>query len=194
MTSHRLRIATPEDAGRIGEIYAPYVVSTSITFEFEPPGRDEFRERLEKTLHRWPWLVLEVGSRLIGYAYATEHRSRAAYQWSVDVAVYVDGAAHRRGVGRGLYEALLPILALQGYRNAYAGITLPNTSSIGLHERMGFEPIGVYRRVGWKLGAWHDVGWWQLTLRSHDPAPAPPIAFSELRTRPEVETIFVPSG
>ena len=108
-----------------------------------------------------------------GYAYASRHRDRAAYQWSIDVSVYVRADAHRRGIGRALYAALLRIVVAQGFYNAYAGITLPNPASVGLHESFGFRPVGMYRRVGHKLGAWHDVGWWALDLQ---PRPASPAA------------------
>ncbi len=181
-TSHlALRVARPEDGTRLAEIYAPYVSATPITFEVDPPGAVAMSERVERTLARWPWLVWEAEGRVVGYAYASEHRARAAYRWCVEVAVYVDRHAHRRGVGRALYGALLPILERQGYRNAYAGITLPNAASVGLHETVGFVAVGVYRRIGWKLGAWHDVGWWSRDLAPHDSDPADPVPFPELR-------------
>ena len=114
---------------------------------------------------------------MLGYAYASRHRERAAYQWSVDVSVYVRADAHRRGIGRALYTALLRIVTAQGFYGAYAGITLPNASSVGLHEAMGFRAVGVYRAVGYKLGAWHDVGWWDLDARcTPGVAPPPPLA------------------
>lgn len=176
-----VRVARPEDAARIAAIYAPYVESTPITFEIDPPSADDMRERVERIQARWPWLVWEDGGRVLGYAYAGEHRARAAYRWCVEVAVYVAAGAQRRGVGRALYGALLPMLVLQGFRNAYAGITLPNPASVALHEAVGFVPLGVYRRVGWKLGAWHDVGWWSRDLAPHDALPSEPVPFPELR-------------
>jgi L-amino acid N-acyltransferase YncA len=120
--------------------------------------------------------VLEEDGEVAGYAYASQHNSRAAYRWAVDVAVYVDPSRRRRGAGRRLYGALLEELRERGYRIACAGITLPNDASVGLHEALGFEPVGIYRRVGWKAGAWHDVGWWQLELTPAgvDP-PAEPV-------------------
>jgi L-amino acid N-acyltransferase YncA len=110
------------------------------------------------------WLVAESGGKVAGYAYGSPHRERAAYASSCDVAVYVDPAHSRRGIGRALYEALLPALANRGFHAAFAGIALPNDASVGLHEAIGFTPVGIYREVGWKLGQWRDVGWWQRLL------------------------------
>jgi L-amino acid N-acyltransferase YncA len=151
------------------------VTDTIISFEFEPPTAEEMRRRIELTLQRYPWLVCERhDGRLLGYACAGAHGSRAAYQWSVNVSVYVHGEARRMGVGRALYASLFAVLALQGFYNAYAGATLPNPASVGLHEAVGFRPVGVYRGVGYKLGAWHDVVWWHLPLRERVADPAPP--------------------
>lgn len=174
-----LRLARPQDAAAVAAIYGPVVETSPTTFELEVPSAEELRRRIEETLARWPWLVCDDGAGVSGYAYATRHRERGAYQWSADVSVYVAPPAHRRGVGRALYTALLEILALQGYCNAYAGITLPNEASVGLHEAMGFRHLGVYRGVGHKLGRWHDVGWWHLALRPRPENPEPP---SPLRT------------
>ena len=168
-----IRLATADDAEPVQGIYAPIVRDTVISFEVDPPSVAEMRQRILDTLAHWPWLVCEHDGDVIGYAYAGKYRVRAAYQWSVDVSVYIHERARRRGVGRALYSALLRILALQGFYNAQAGITLPNAASVRLHEAMGFQPIGVYRKIGYKLGAWHDVGWWQLVLRPHAPSPVP---------------------
>jgi L-amino acid N-acyltransferase YncA len=161
-----IRVATIADAAAIAAIYAPVVANTSISFELTPPSPSEMRERIAKTLPSLPWLVSEdAHGRIDGYAYASRHRERLAYQWSVDVTAYVREDARGTGVGRRLYQALLAELTALGYCQAFAGIALPNAASIALHESMGFEPIGIYRRVGFKLGAWHDVGWWQKQLR-----------------------------
>jgi L-amino acid N-acyltransferase YncA len=169
-----IRLATERDAEEIAAIYAPNVTDTIISFESEPPTADEMRLRIEGTLERYPWLVCERRGRVLGYAYAGAHGSRAAYRWSVDVSVYVHEEAHRTGVGRALYTSLFAALDLQGIYNAYAGATLPNPASVGLHESVGFRPVGVYRGVGYKLGAWHDVGWWHLPLRERVANPDPP--------------------
>jgi L-amino acid N-acyltransferase YncA len=169
-----IRLATERDAEQIAALYAPYVTDTVISFESEPPTADEMRRRIRDTLERYPWVVCERQGRVLGYAYAGAHGSRAAYRWSVDVSVYVREGAHRTGVGRALYTSLFAALDLQGFYNAYAGATLPNPASVGLHEAMGFRSVGVYRGVGYKMGAWHDVGWWHLPLRERVADPDPP--------------------
>jgi phosphinothricin acetyltransferase len=168
----RLRLATEDDAAQIQAIYAPIVRDTPISFELEPPSVDEMRQRIARTVPRFPWVVCVREATVLGYAYASAHRERAAYQWSVDASVYIHEAARGKGIGRALYTALFPLVARQGFFNVYAGITLPNPASVGLHEAMGFRPVGIYRAVGYKLGAWHDVGWWDLSL--HDDRFAPP--------------------
>ncbi len=173
-----IRLATERDAEAIQRIYAPFVLHTAVSFETEPPSVDQMRSRIVKTLARLPWLVCEWNddreNNVIGYVYASQHRERPGYTWSVDVAVYIDEEHRRHGVGRALYTSLFQALRLQGFYNAYAGIALPNPGSVGLHESLGFEPVGIYRAIGYKLGGWHDVGWWQLALRPHSAAPAPP--------------------
>ncbi len=173
-----IRTATPADAAAIAAIYDPIVKGTTISFEAEPPGEAEMRARIEKTLDTLPWLVAEDSTGAVcGYAYASKHRERAAYQWSVDTTVYVREDQRGRGVGRALYGRLLPLLAELGYCQAFAGIALPNDGSIGLHEAVGFTALGVYRDVGFKQGQWRDVGWWQKTLARPDD-PQPPRAFA----------------
>ena len=173
-----IRPAVETDAAQILSIYSPIVTHTAISFEVAPPTVDEMRARISSTLARFPWLVSSEAEQVLGYAYASQHRQRAAYQWSVDVSVYVRTDVQRRGVARSLYVSLFEILRSEGYYTAFAGITLPNEASIGLHTRLGFEPVGVYRGVGYKLGCWHDVSWWQLTLRAAEGIPSPPRAFA----------------
>lgn len=174
----KIRTAHPDDAPAIAAIYAPVVAGTAISFETEPPDAAEMRARIAKTLGAGlPWLVAEADGVVCGYAYASKHRERAAYQWSVDTTVYVADGRRGQGVGRALYGALLPLLAGLGYCQAFAGIALPNVASVGLHEAVGFAPLGVYRNVGFKLGQWRDVGWWQRALREPDPVPSAPQAF-----------------
>jgi phosphinothricin acetyltransferase len=145
-------------------IYAPYVTDNWVSFELEPPSADEMAGRIANHGASHGWLVAELDGDVVGYAYGSPHRTRAAYSNSCDVAVYVDPAHARQGIGRALYTELLPLLAAKGFHAAFAGIALPNDASIGVHEAMGFTPVGIYREVGWKLGGWRDVGWWQRLL------------------------------
>lgn len=161
---HAIRSAAGADAAALQAIYAPIVETTAISFEEVPPTVAEMAERVEATLRSYPYLVAENGGRVVGFAYASQHRARAAYRRSVDVTVYVAEHVRGAGVGRALYGALLPMLAERGFHAAFGGIALPNPGSVALHEAMGFEPVGVYREVGFKLGRWHDVGWWQRLL------------------------------
>lgn len=169
-----LRLATPRDAGGLRDIYAPIVLDSPTSFELVPPSEEEMAARVRKTLPRFPWLVCAAGERLLGHAYAGAHNERAAYQWSVNVSVYVHAQARRMGVGHALYGTLFAILRLQGFFGAYAGITLPNAASVGFHESLGFTSVGTFEGVGYKLGAWHDVGYWHRTIQPRDGSPAPP--------------------
>jgi L-amino acid N-acyltransferase YncA len=176
-----LRVATPDDADAIAAIYAPIVASTPISFELVPPSADEMRQRIVATLERLPWLVsLDASGAVDGYVHAGRHKERPAYQWSVDVTAYVREDARGRGVGKRLYGRLFEELVALGYFQAFAGIALPNAASVALHESVGFQPLGVYRNVGFKFGAWRDVGWWQRPLRPLD-EPSPPRPFDARR-------------
>jgi L-amino acid N-acyltransferase YncA len=164
-----IRPAVEQDAAAVVRIYAPYVEQTAISFEEIVPTADDMAARINKCCTRWQWLVAEIDGDVVGYAYGSQHRERAAYRWSVEVSAYVDRAHHRRGIGRALYNTLFAELADKGFCNAFAGITLPNDPSVKLHTSMGFEPIGTFRSVGWKFGTWHDVAWLQRQLRSRPP-------------------------
>jgi len=160
-----IRPADPaRDAAACAAIYAPFVLGSAVSFEEVPPSADDFAAKIAQLSATHPYLVCERDGAVAGFAYGAPHRERAAYRWACDVSVYVDPAWHRRGIGRALYEALLARLRAQRFHVACAGITLPNDASVGLHEALGFEPVGVYRGIGWKAGAWRDVGWWQLRL------------------------------
>jgi phosphinothricin acetyltransferase len=174
VTEILLRVATPADATTVQAIYAPIVRETFISFELEAPSVEEMATRIATTLETYPYLVAEWGGEVVGYAYAGAHRTRAAYQWSVDVTAYVAPHAQRQGVGHQLYVRLLDLLAAQGFHRAFAGIALPNDASVALHESVGFTPIGRYPDVGFKLGEWRDVGWWSRPLRSGPPGPITP--------------------
>ena len=185
MTGRAIRMATESDADQIAAIYAPYVRDTPISFELVPPTDEQMAERVRTLTATYPWLVCVEGATVLGYAYGGRYRERAAYQWSVETTVYVRADAQRCGIGRALYTALLPIVSAQGLCNAYAVITVPAAGSVGLHESIGFRPVGVCRGVGYKLGAWHDVGTWELPLRPHPSEPVPPRPVGAVRDSPE---------
>lgn len=159
-----IRPAAVTDAEAIQRIYAPIVENTAISFEYVPPSIVEMAERITSTSRAYPYLVAVDGSGVCGYVYANAHRERAAYRHSVDTTVYIAPEAQGRGVGRALYSELLPQLQQRGFHMAFAGIALPNAASIALHESVGFEPLGIYREVGFKFDRWHDVAWWQCPL------------------------------
>jgi L-amino acid N-acyltransferase YncA len=160
----QIRDATTADADVCAAIYAPYVTDTVISFEAEPPTPADMSERITEALRTHSWLVAEWEGGVVGYAYGHPFASRTAYRWSCETAIYIDHAHRGIGIGRALYSALLERLASRGYRLAIAGVTLPNDASVGLHRYVGYEPIGVYRHVGWKNDAWHDVAWFQKDL------------------------------
>ncbi len=179
MNSATIRSADPHrDAASCVAIYAPHVEAGATSFEEEPPDVSQFGERIASVLLTYPWLVAERDGEVVGFAYACPHRARPAYRWAVEVSVYVAAAEHGRGHGRALYTELMDRLREQRFQIACAGITLPNEASVALHESVGFAPVGVYRRIGWKDGAWRDVGWWQLELapagEGRPPEPRPP--------------------
>lgn len=174
-----IRLAREDDAADFAAIYAPIVRDTHTSFEMSPPDAQEMRARIAKTLAMFPWLAWEEGGRAVGYAYASRHREREAYQWSVDVSCYVHPDFHGRGIGKALYGKLFEVLEAQGFQSAFAGIALPNAASVALHESAGFEKIGVYREVGFKAGAWRDTGWWGRRVGR---APREPSAPRPLRS------------
>ncbi len=161
-----IRDALPTDAENLLNIYRPFIEDTAVSFETTIPSTTEFEDRVIDTLLKFPWLVYEIGGRIAGYAYAGPHRSRCAYNWSVEATVYIDVKFRRQGIGTALYTELFELLIKQGAVNVFAGITLPNPGSIGLHESLGFSQIGVYKNIGYKHAKWWDVGWWQLSLQS----------------------------
>jgi L-amino acid N-acyltransferase YncA len=159
-----IRPATFADAARCAQIYRPFVTDSWASFELDPPDAAEMAKRIVDYSSTHGWLVCEQDGQIAGYACGSQHRTRQAYQTSCDVAVYVDPAFARRGIGKALYGALLPQLKDRGYHAAFAGIALPNDGSIALHQAMGFAPVGIYKQVGWKMGAWRDTSWWQRLL------------------------------
>jgi phosphinothricin acetyltransferase len=174
-----VRDATEDDAEACAAIYAPYVTDTAITFEYEPPSAAEMARRIAAAQRAHAWLVLEDSApdgrgRVVGYAYAVPFKERAAYRWSCEVSVYLEVGRRRSGSGRLLYEALFARLAERGYRTLLAVMTLPNDASEGLHRALGFEPVGTFRRVGWKHGQWRDVAWAQRSIGQGGGPPGEP--------------------
>ena len=182
----KFRIAQPEDAAAILSIYAPFCEASHVSFEIAAPSEQQMRERIARILSQYPWLVGEIDGDIAGYVYAGQHRERPAYRWAVDVAVYIGAAHRRRGLGRALYHSLFSILRRQGYYKAFAGITLPNPSSVGLHEAIGFRQVAVYPEIGYKLGRWLDVGWWQLELQPVVANPPEPQPFGDIRAEASI--------
>jgi L-amino acid N-acyltransferase YncA len=166
-----IRDATPDDAAACAVVYRPYVLDTAITFETEPPAEAEMAARIERAVKTHAWLMAEIEGEVIGYAYAGPFAVRSAYRWSCEVSVYLELGRRRTGAGRALYEALLSRLAERGFRTAVAKMTMPNDASLGLHRAMGFQPVGVHERIGWKNGAWHDVAIVQRALVTGDARP-----------------------
>ena len=174
MSELLIRDADPaRDAAACAAIYAPHVEGSAVSFEERPPDAAEMGARIERYGASHAWLVAERGGEVVGYAYATAFNERPAYRWSAGVSVYIGEGGRGQGVGRALYVALFERLRERGFRMACAGITLPNEASVGLHERLGFEQVGVNREIGWKHGAWHDVGWFQLELAPAGQGPPP---------------------
>ena len=183
--NHGIRIARPTDAKAVLEIYSPYITDSAVSFEISVPSQSEFESRMTETLARFPWLVLEDEGQVVGYAYASSHRSRCAYNWSVEASVYVSPDHRKKKIASRLYTALFEILKKQGVLNVYSGITLPNEASVSFHESMGFSSVGVYHKVGFKLEKWHDVGWWQLRLLECD-TPSNVIPFYSIQVEVEL--------
>lgn len=187
-----VRPAVEADGAAVAEIYAPYVRETAVSFEVEPPTAAIMAKRIAGTIGTHPWLVAAQGPVIVGFAYAGKHRERRAYRWTVDVTVYVNPAKRGQGVGRALYRVLLNTLRQQGFRSAFAEIVLPNPASIRLHEAAGFKPIGVHENIGFKLGRWHDIGYWRIGLAAPDLEPRDPVPFAAFRLPPEFASALWP--
>lgn len=176
-----IRLATVDDAEQIQAIYAPFCEGSPITFETQAPTVEEMGYRIAKLLQQYPWLVYHRDNEILGYVYAAPHHERAAYQWSVNVSVYIHEKARRIGIGRALYTSLFEVLKVQGYYSAYAGITQPNPASMKLHEAMGFQHAGTYTNAGYKCDSWHDVVWLGLSLQQPIANPKSPISIQEIK-------------
>jgi L-amino acid N-acyltransferase YncA len=178
-----IRLAGKNDAAQVAAIYRPFCEDNCISFEVDAPDEAEMASRIEGNNLKFPWLVDERDGRIAGYAYASPHRLRAAYRWSVEVTIYIHDAYRGRGVGRALYEELFERLRAQNIFKAYAGIVIPNPPSQSFHESMGFKPVAVYPGVGYKHGAWRDAGWWAYDIQPEVDSPAEPIHLSAI-TKP----------
>jgi phosphinothricin acetyltransferase len=159
-----IRPAIHADGQALADIYNPYVLGTTITFEELAVAPEEMATRIRTVTQTFPWLVVEVQGTVVGYAYATPWKARSAYRRTVESAIYVDPSHAGQGLGTQLYEALLAELKQQSIHAVLGGIALPNEASVALHERLGFEKVGQLKEVGWKLNRWVDVGYWEKCL------------------------------
>lgn len=182
-----IRLASQEDVEQMLAIYTPFVEDTTVSFETIVPNRKTFAERLEKNS---PWLVCTWDKEVAGYAYACPHRSRGAYEWSKELSVYVHPDFRRKGIASVLYRVIITILKEQGYCNVLAGITLPNPTSLSFHVSIGFQPVGIYRKVGYKFNAWQDVSWWQMFLQDPSKSPLTPIPLQQFMRTEKWKTII----
>ena len=178
-----IRFVEPEDAAQILTIYKPFILETSVSFETEVPSLSQFRKRILDYSAQSPWLVAELNNQIIGYAYATAHRSRQAYQWNQEVTVYTHPDYLRKRIAKSLYHTLLSYLQIMGFTKAIAIITLPNEPSVQFHQAIGFRPIGRFEKVGYKFHSWHDTSWWDISLQKDFDDPKPLLSLKELKTR-----------
>lgn len=179
-----VRLATEADAAGILAVYAPYIRDTAVTFETETPSLDAFRCRMASIIGDYPYLVVEEDGSIVGFAYAHRLGERAAYAWNAELSIYFAPGCTSRGWGSVLFWALIDLLALQGVRNAYSLITVPNEASLALHEKLGFTLMGVQKEAGYKLGAWHDVAWLRMAIGDFSAAPRAPHAAFLYGSRP----------
>lgn len=190
MTDIRIRTATPDDAARLVEIYAPYVTDTAISFEYDVPTAEAFRGRIAHTLERYPYIVAIANDEIVGYAYVSPFVGRAAYDWSVETSIYVDQRCRRMGVGGRLYAALEEILVRMGVLNLNACIGAPkedvgpdehlNNNSIEFHEHLGYRMVGRFHDSGYKFGRWYDMVWMEKMIGEHPDDVQPIRRFCDL--------------
>jgi phosphinothricin acetyltransferase len=186
----QIRLIKETDTQAVLDIYKYYVENTIISFEYEAPAFEEYKQRIKTNVENYPWLVCLHNDKIIGYAYGSTHRYRTAYQWSPESTIYLAPDFQTRGIGRILYETLFELLKLQGYYNVFAGVALPNEKSLGFHRALGFEEIGIFKNVGYKHGNWHHTHWFQLTLQTHQVNPTNPKKLAELISSKEFFTII----
>ncbi len=187
---YSIRLITENDANEVLEIYSPYVLNTIISFEYDVPTLEEYIQRVKTNTSDYPWLVCLADNKIIGFAYASKHRYRTAYQWSPESTIYLSHEFHCKGIARILYETLFSLLRLQGHFNVYAGVGLPNEKSVSFHQALGFEEIGIFKKVGYKHGNWHDTQWFQLHLMEHILNPPPPNKLNEVEAHSTFQNIL----
>jgi L-amino acid N-acyltransferase YncA len=185
-----IRLINEADAHVVLTIYKYYVDHTNISFEYEAPSIEEYIQRISVNTEKYPWLVCLNNNNIVGFSYGSTHRYRTAYQWSPESTIYLAPEFHKKGLGRILYKTLFEILKLQGYYNVFAGVALPNQKSIVFHQAMGFEEIGIFKKVGYKHGNWHDTHWFQLSLNEYKPNPTTPQLFKDIVQTNEFVTIM----
>jgi phosphinothricin acetyltransferase len=170
-----IRLAEKRDVPGILEIYSPFILETSVTFEEIVPDEDSFWERIQGIMAELPYLVCEIDGRIAGYAYASGYRSRASYRWSKEVSVYIHPDFQRKKVAHALYTSLNEMVRYQGIADLLAIITMPNKPSVAFHEQFGYRKCGEFQKVGYKLGQWQNVGWFELFLQDESQAPKDPV-------------------
>jgi L-amino acid N-acyltransferase YncA len=185
-----IRLINESETLDVLEIYKYYVEHSIISFEYEAPSQEEYLQRMRVNTEKYPWLLCLYNNKIIGFAYGSTHRYRTAYQWSPESTIYITHDFHTKGIGKILYKTLFEILKLQGYYNVFAGVALPNQKSIGFHKAMGFEEIGIFKKVGYKHGNWHDTHWFQLSLNEHILEPKNPIELKEILLTEEFSYIL----
>lgn len=161
----RVRTVTLNDAQKLLDIYSYYVLNTTITFEYDTPSIDEFTQRIQKITQKYPYLVATINDEIVGYAYATSYKERAAYDWSVETTVYVKNNKHGLGIGKALYSQLEQALKDKNIVNMLACITYPNPKSIDFHTKFGFDKVGHFPKVGYKFNEWRDIVWMQKVIK-----------------------------
>lgn len=174
------QISVETDAEACLKVYEPYVLYTPITFDYQVPEVKEFRSKIQDTIIEYPWLVCLKNNQIEGYAYASRHRYKTAYQWSVESTIYLTEQLQGKGIGSILYKTLLALLKIQGFYNVYAGVTVPNKKSELLHSKLGFEELGIFKNIGFKTGAWHDVKWFYKILHEYKINPVLPLKMQDL--------------
>ena len=187
---YSIRLITESDADEVLTVYKYFVDNTVVSFEYEAPTRDEYRQRIITNTEKYPWLVCLNNNKIIGFAYASTHRYRTAYQWSPESTIYFAPDFHTKGMGRIIYETLFLLLKLQGYYNVFAGITLPNEKSVGLHRALGFKEVGIFKNIGYKHGNWHHTQWFQRDLAEHILNPPAPKELNEVAATPAFASIL----